>query len=119
MTTFSRRALGLIVVSLISVVGLTAWYGRFVWEDSGSFAFLMFGVPLACTALALVAERAGRTRLASGVVAALGLVSVAWSLITGLGIGGAFLLPSCLLLVAALISWVDRQRRGTATPRRT
>ena len=116
MTTFSRGAFALIVVSLVVVSGITVWYGSYVWEDSGSFAFLLFGVPLACRALALAAERAGRTRLASGVVAVLGSASLAWSLVTGLGIGGAFLLPSCLLLVAAMVSWVDR-RNPAAPPR--
>ena len=106
----------MIAVSLVSVIGVAAWYGRSVWEDSGSFLFLLFGVPLACAALALVVEGAGRTRLASSVIAVLGLVSLAWSLLTGLGIGGALLLPSSLLLVAALISWVDRQGRNTPSP---
>jgi hypothetical protein len=45
------------------------------------------------------------------------MISVAWSLVTGLGIGGAFLLPSLLLLVAAMVSWVDRQRASAPSLR--
>ena len=112
-TTFSWGAFGSIVVSLVWVIGFAAWYGQRVWEDSGSFALVLFGVPLLCAALALWAERAG-TRAAPGVVAVLGVVSLAWSLLTGLGIGLGFLLPSLLLLVAAMISWVDRRHSATS-----
>lgn len=119
MSSFSRGAQGLIAVSLVSVTGLTAWYGRFAWEDSGSFAIALFGVPLVCAALALGTERASGTALAPAVVAALGVVSVGWSLLTAGGIGLGFLLPSLLLLVAAMTSWADRQRRDTATSLQT
>lgn len=104
-----RGAQGLIAIALAGVLGVTAWYGRLAWEDSGAFAFALFGVPLLCTAAALWAERSGTTVLAPVVVAVLGLISVAWSLLTGLGIGLGFLLPSLLLLVAATVSWVERR----------
>jgi hypothetical protein len=117
MTAFSRGSVGLIVASLVSVVGVTAWYGQRAWEDSGAFAFLLFGVPLVCAALALAAERVPGSTIAPLIVTVLGLVSVGWSVVTGLGIGLAFLLPSLLLLVAAMVSWVDR--RGSAAALRT
>ncbi|WP_346623455.1 hypothetical protein [Blastococcus montanus] len=71
---------------------------------------MLFGVPLACAALALWAENASVTAPAPAVVAVLGAVSVGWSLLTGPGLGLWFLLPSLLLLVAAMISWIDRGR---------
>ncbi|MCZ2861265.1 hypothetical protein [Blastococcus sp. VKM Ac-2987] len=110
MATRSRGACGLVVVSLAGLVGVAAWYGRAAWADSGAFALVLFGVPLACAALALWAESGSSTLLAPAVVTGCGAVSVGWSLVTGLGIGLGFLLPSLLLLVAATISWVDRGR---------
>ena len=110
MATRSPGARGLVVVSLVLLVGVAAWYGRAAWADSGAFALVLFGVPLACGVLALWAERASGTMLAPAVVALLGAVSVGWSLLTGLGLGLGFLLPSLLLLAAAMISWVDRGR---------
>ncbi|MGY2067771.1 hypothetical protein [Blastococcus sp. SYSU DS0619] len=108
MVTRSPVPRGLIVVSLVALVVLATWYGRAAWEDSGAFALVLFGIPLICAALALWVESGSTTRAASAVVALLGAVSVTWSLITGLGLGGSFLLPSLLLLVAATVSWVDR-----------
>src|SRR3712207_6281528 len=97
----SRAAHALIVVSLLGLLGVTAWFWRLAWEDSGRFALVLFGVPLLCAVVALVAERSSRTALAPAVVGLLGAVSLAWSLLTGLGIGLAFALPSVLLLFAA------------------
>jgi hypothetical protein len=114
-----RKAQGLIVVSLVAVIGVTAWYGRFALEDSGAFAVVLFGIPLACAAFALWAEHVIKTMLAPAVVAALGVVSLAWSLLTALGIGGAFLLPSLLLLLAATVSWIHRLGRDSFTSLRT
>lgn len=119
MASISRGAQGLIVASLAGVIAVTAWYGRLAWEDSGSFALALFGVPLLCTACALWAERSMATRWAPAVVAPLGVVSLGWSLLTGLGIGLGFLLPSLLLLVAALVSWADRQGLETSTSLRS
>ena len=98
----------LIVVSIVAVVALAAWYGGEVWEDSGSFALVLFGVPAGCAVVSLGAERSTGTMVAPAVVAVLGLASVGWSLLTGLGIGGLFLVPSFLLLLAAGRSWGDR-----------
>jgi hypothetical protein len=115
MAARSRGAQALIAVALVGVLGATVWFGRLAWEDSGSFALALFGLPLSCAAGALWAERAIPSRSASVLVAALGLVSLVWSVLTGLGIGGVFLLPSLLLLVAAMVSWVDRQRESAAS----
>src|SRR3712207_4172309 len=101
----SRGARALIVVSLLGLLGVTAWFWRLAWEDSGRFAFVLFGVPLLCAVLALAAERLGGTRLVPAVVGMLGAVALAWSLVTGLGIGLAFALPAFLLLTAAAVSW--------------
>jgi hypothetical protein len=101
-------ARGLILLALLSVAGFSVGYGRFAWEDSGAFAFVLFGVPLMCTVSALWVERADGALLAPAVVAVLGLVCLAWSLLTGLGIGLVFLLPSFLLLSAAAVSRTHR-----------
>jgi hypothetical protein len=113
----SRGAQGLIVVALAGVVAFAAWYGQAAWEDSGSFAFVLFGVPLVCAVVALATERATGTRIAPVVVAGVGLVSLAWSLVTAGGIGIGFAPSSLLLLVAALVSWTDR--RDSSRPVRT
>ncbi len=109
----------MIVVSLLGVIGLAALYGRWVWTDSGSFVFVLFCVPVVCAAFALWAERASGTMLAPAVVAALGAVSLAWSLLTAGGIGFGFLLPSLLLLLAAGVSWIHRLGRNTSTSLRS
>lgn len=119
MAFFSRRAQGLIVVALVFVLGLAVWYGRTVWEDSGSFAFALFGIPAACTILALWAERSSRTMLAPAVILALALIQLAWSLLTALGLGILFVAPAVLLLLAALVSWIDRSRRSSSASLRT
>ena len=115
--TSSKGAQGLIVVALLGVVALAAWYGQEVWEDSGAFAFILFGMPLACTAVALAAERASRKMIAPAVVAGLALISLAWSLVTAGGIGIGFAPSSLLMLVAALVSWADR--RNSSRPEGT
>lgn len=116
MASSSRGAQGLIAVALIGVLGLAAWYGRFAWADSGPFALVLFGIPLFSAALALWAERALATMLAPAVIAGVAVVSLAWSLVTGLGIGLGFLLPSLLLLVAAMVSAVDRRQTPSSLP---
>lgn len=110
MAAVSPGARGLIAVSIVGVGGLAAWYGRSAWEDSGAFAVLLFGIPLACAAAALWAETASATPRAPMAVALLGAVSVVWSLLTIGGLGLGLLLPSLLLLVAAVVSWTDRGR---------
>ncbi len=95
MASCSRRARGLIVVALLCVLGLAAWYGRTGWADSGSFVLVLFGIPAVCTAVALWVERTSRTLLAPAVVAALAL-------------------PSFLLLLAAMVSWLHRMAPGRA-----
>ncbi|MCZ2812022.1 hypothetical protein O2W15_11315 [Modestobacter sp. VKM Ac-2979] len=117
MAPYSRGSRVLIAVSLVGVLGLAAWQGRMVWEDSGSFVFLLFGIPAVCAALALWVECANRTMLAPAIVAVLAVVSLVWSLITGLGVGWGLLVPSLLLLVAAMISGVDRRPVRSAPAR--
>jgi hypothetical protein len=115
MATPSRGATGLIVVALLMVVGVTVWSGRAGWEASGWWSAVLFGVPLACAAGALLAERVVHGRLAPVVVGVLASASLGWSLLTGLGIGLGFLLPALLLVVATLVSAVDRAT-GTRAP---
>ncbi len=119
MASCSRRAQGLIVVALLCVLGLAAWYGRTGWADSGSFVLVLFGIPVVCATVALWAERRSRTKLAPAVVAALGVVSLTWALLTALGIGLVLVPPSVLLLLAALVSWLHRAGRDTAASSRT
>jgi len=118
MAPVSPGARGLIAVSLAGVVGVAAWYGRAAWHDSGAFALLLFGIPLACAAAAMWTERTGTTRVAPALVGLLGAVSTVWSLLTAGGAGLGLLVPSLLLVVAALVSAVDRGR-GRAPRART
>lgn len=118
MPSTSRSAQRLIVAAFLCVVGLAAWYGRVVWADSGPFVLVLFGIPAACTAIALWAERTSRTMLAPGVLAVLAAVCLAWSSITALGIGLVFVVPSSLLLVAAVVSWSHRTRRDSSASAR-
>jgi hypothetical protein len=104
----SRGASALIAVALVLVVGLVVWSGRAGWEASGWWSVVLFGVPLASAAGALVAERAGRGRLAPVAVGVCAAASLGWSLIAALGIGLGFLVPSLLLVGATLVSGVDR-----------
>ena len=111
--TSSRGATGLIVVALVVLVGSAALFGRGAWTDSGPFTVALFGVPLACAAGALVAERAGTGRLVPVVVGVLAAVSLAWSLVLALAFG-LLLVPSLLLVAATLVSWADRRPDRTA-----
>ena len=110
MTAVSPRARGLEVAALVLVVALAAALGRTAWDDAGGWAVVLFGVPLGCAGAAVAAERAGGPVLAPVLVAVCGVVSLAWSLLTGLGIGLVFALPSALLLAAAVVTRVDRTR---------
>ncbi|OMQ14373.1 hypothetical protein A7K94_0217105 [Modestobacter sp. VKM Ac-2676] len=105
----SPGARWLLVLALVLLLGGTGWYARAAWADSGWFALALFGLPLLCTAGALWAQRAGGATTAPLLIALLGVVALGWSLITGLGIGLLFLVPALLLLVAAMVSWVDRR----------
>ena len=113
MTTASRGASALIVVSLAVVVGLAAWYGREIWQDSGAFVVVLFGVPLLCAAGALWAERAAPRTAAPVAVGVLAAGSLAWSLLTALGFA-LLLVPSLLLVCATLASWADRRHDPNA-----
>jgi hypothetical protein len=108
MPVSSRTTSALIIASIGGVLLPAAWYGRPAVEDSGAFALVLFGIPLLCATLALWAERTSATMPAPAVVAVLGLVSLAWAVVTGLGIGLVFLPSAFLLLVAAGASWRHR-----------
>jgi hypothetical protein len=112
----SRGASALITVALVVAAGLVAVSARAGWEASGWWSVVLFGVPVASAAGALVAERRGRGRLAPVVVGGCAAASLGWSLIAALGIGLGFLLPSLLLVGATLVSAVDRAT-GTRGPR--
>jgi hypothetical protein len=85
---------------------------RAAWADSGGFALAQLGIPLACASLGLVAESRGGTA-APAVLVVVGLLSLAWSLLTALGLGLPLLVPSLLLLLAAAPSWDHRNAAGT------
>jgi len=106
------------VAALLCVLGAAAWYGRTGWADSGPFVLVLFGIPLACAAVAPAVERRSRTVLAPAVVAALAVVSLAWALLTGLGVGLVLIPPSLLLLFAAMASWLHRTGRDAAASSR-
>lgn len=115
--TGSRIAQGMIAVALLFVAGLAAAFGGFVWADSGSFVFALFGIPLACAGLALAAERLIRTIVAPVVVAGLGVVSLGWSLITAGSFGLGFALASLLMMGAASPSLSHRRGRRSVPSR--
>lgn len=117
MAARSPGARKLIVASLVGVVAVAAWFTPAAWQDSGAFALVLFGVPLACAAIVLWAESVSATMLAPAVVAVLGAVAVGWSLLTGLGVGLGSLLQSLLLRrtldVACGSGYLTRHLRGS------
>ncbi len=84
-----------------------------VRADSGWSAFVLFGTPTVCTAVAPEVEHTSRTVLAPAVVAALAVVSLSWALLTALDIGSVLVAPAFLLL-AAVVSWLHRAGQRSA-----
>lgn len=82
-------------------VGLAISFFPTAWDDSGAFAFVLVGVPVLAAALALSAVPAGRATALTWIAA---VVMLGWSLITALGLGIYFLVPSLLLFLAAAMS---------------
>ncbi|MGY1749161.1 MULTISPECIES: hypothetical protein [unclassified Modestobacter] len=113
MARSSRRAQLLIGVSLVAVLGLAGW----AWGAGGPAVLLVFGPAVAGALLALAAERASRTMMAPAVTAGVGAASLVWGLVTLAGGGLHLLVPAGLLVVAALVSWVDRRPRARARAR--
>ncbi len=110
--------MALTAVSLLCVLAVVVLFGGVAWEDSGSFAVVLFGIPVVATAGVLWVELATRGLGAWTVSAALAAISLTWSLITGLGLGLFLLLPSSLLVVAVAASLGHRleQIRSRASP---
>ena len=101
-------------MALAGVVVNVLAFGREVWQDSGAFVLVLYGVPLVLAAVALWAERATRSILAPAVVGASGVVSTAWALVNAGGVGFGLAPSALLLLFAAVFSWTDR--RGVRSP---
>lgn len=113
--TSSRAAQGLIVTSLVLVLVLVAVSASSLWSDGGGMIISLYGVPLACAGLlALGVGRADADYLASLVVVALAVVSLAWSLLGSMAASLFSPVPSLLLLVAALASWHHRRTEASA-----
>ena len=109
----AARALRLLAVAVTVAVG--AALVAPAWRDSGAFALVLVGVPVAAAVVVLGAELAARSATAATWVAA--AVMLVWSLLTGLGLGLHFLGPSVLMALAAVVSTPGRRDRGAgATP---
>jgi hypothetical protein len=91
----------------VSVVVALAFIGPGV-ADSGGFAVLLLGVPVAASAVAVLAER---FRYGAVVTWVMAVVQVVWALLLGLGVGLA-LLPAALVETAA----ATRQSLSGRTP---
>lgn len=72
------------------------------WDDTGTFAVVLVGVPVLAVASAVVAHLTGRAVIVVSWVAA--AVMLAWSLITALGLGFYFVAPSLLMTLVAAMS---------------
>jgi hypothetical protein len=83
----------------------------FTIADSGTAAIYLLGVPVVAAAGALVADLARRAVGISTTIAA--LVTLAWGLILGLGIGPWFVVPG-LLLVMAAVATVSSRHAGVS-----
>jgi hypothetical protein len=93
------------------VVGIAIALSLPAYDDSGWFAFMLLGIPLVDSVLALIADYVGRW--VAGVTWIAALILIAWSLVTALGAGFYFLAPGLVMLVAAVLS---APRRRTAVP---
>ncbi|MFC7546096.1 hypothetical protein [Plantactinospora sp. GCM10030261] len=85
-----------LAIMLLVVAALTPY----TVDDSGTAAAYLLGVPLAAALLPVLAQRVGRLTGIADAVAA--MVIVAWGLLLGLGIGGAFL-PVAMLLIGSAV----------------
>lgn len=108
----SPAAVVLSAVSLLCVLALVVLVGEVAWADSGSFALVLFGIPVVSSAGVLWIEFATGGLWACAVSTALAAISLAWSLVTGLGLGLYLLLPSSLLVVAVAVSFGHRLERS-------
>ncbi len=105
-----RGARALRLAAAVATAAVAAVVASPAWRDSGAFAIVVVGVPLLCAAAALVVPLGGR----SGAAAAWGaaVVMLGWSLLTALGLGGYFLVPSALMVAAAVAATPGRSRAG-------
>ncbi|MFY1616940.1 hypothetical protein [Micromonospora sp. WMMD736] len=83
----------------------------FTVDDSGPAASYLLGVPVVAATMPVLAQRFGRLGGVVDLVAA--LVIAAWGLLLGLGIGGAFLPATVLLIAGAVVSRPPRPSNAT------
>ncbi|MGB5952758.1 MAG: hypothetical protein WBG57_09660 [Ornithinimicrobium sp.] len=72
-------------------------------SDDGDFLIMFFGIPIVCTAGAMIADIRLPQRFAIPVVITFGLGLLSWSLWLGLGQGGVFIFPALLVFLGAAL----------------
>jgi len=77
-----------------------------VWADSGTFAIWGLGLPVALSALPVVA---GSSRFAIAVTWASAIAQLVWAVLLALGVGG-YLLPAAVVELMAA-AWQPRAER--------
>ena len=102
-TPRALRALALVLAVLTAALAVAD-----AWSDSGGFALLALGLPVAAS---LAAVLGSSSRLAVPLTWAAALVMLAWALLLGLGLGGV-LLPAALVEALAAVT---QHRRAPAS----
>ena len=106
------RTLQLVAVLLTLVVAAVV-VGP-AWQDSGSFALVLVGIPLACALITFLAPRTRHAILLAWIAA---VTMLLWSLVIGLGLGVNFQPPAILLIASATSATLEARRPpGVATP---
>jgi hypothetical protein len=103
-----RGAGALRFAAAIATAAVAAVVASPAWQDSGAFAIALVGVPLLCAAAVLAAPPGGRS--APVVAWGAAVVMLGWSLLTALGLGGNFLVPSVLMVATAVAATPGRSR---------
>ena len=99
------------LLAFAATVGIAIALLPFTVEDSGAAATYLLGVPVVAAVSALIADLTRRAVAITTTIAA--LVTLAWGLLLGLGIGLWFVLAALLLAIAAIAT--ISSRRATAT----
>lgn len=103
------------LVAVILTLVVAAVVAAPAWDDSGSFALVLVGIPVGCAAIVLMTSLVGRSAALAAWVA--GGVMMLWGLLTGLGLGAYFLVPAVLMIAAAAASTGEARRSTTGEAR--
>ncbi|MCA2212051.1 hypothetical protein [Jidongwangia harbinensis] len=94
------------MLAFAAAVGIVVALLPFTVEDSGAAAIYLLGVPLVAATAALAADLTGHAVGLTTTIAA--LVTLAWGLLLGLGIGMWFAIPAVILGCAAIATLSSR-----------